>query len=306
MYRYPILVVAILSLGASLCRGQVAGNIGYSQGGAKARAEARDRANRTIADHDRPPTSTSTFVEAHVLMNVKADEYVAVFGLSQEGDTVSDCNKKMDEVVKAFTEVLTAEKVGKDEIFLDFISQTKIYGFEIAGNVATEKLVGFELKKNLSIRYKDRELLDRLIVAAAQFKIYDLIKVDYVVKDLKPIQDKLVEEASKIIKDKTGRYEKLLGVKLQPPAQVYLEKFGTFYPTSMYDSFTAAEVEAIGAIPDRQRFVIHSARKSRTFVFNGLDGDGFDTVINPVVLEPVVQFTLHLKMKYEVEPPKAK
>ena len=41
-------------------------------------------------------------------------------------------------------------------------------------------------------------------------------------------------------------------------------------------------------------------RKARTFYFNALDGNGFDKVINPVVLEPVVQFTLYLKVKYEV------
>jgi hypothetical protein len=29
-------------------------------------------------------------------------------------------------------------------------------------------------------------------------------------------------------------------------------------------------------------------------------------VIDPVVIEPVVQFTLYLKIKYEVEPIKAK
>ena len=41
-------------------------------------------------------------------------------------------------------------------------------------------------------------------------------------------------------------------------------------------------------------------------MFNGLDGDGFDQVINPVVIEPVVQFTLYLKVKYEVEQMKSK
>ena len=46
-------------------------------------------------------------------------------------------------------------------------------------------------------------------------------------------------------------------------------------------------------------------RKSRTFFFNGLDADGFDAVINPVVIEPVVQFTLYLKVKYEVKQIKA-
>ena len=34
--------------------------------------------------------------------------------------------------------------------------------------------------------------------------------------------------------------------------------------------------------------------------FNALDGNGFDKVVNPVVIEPVVQFTLYLKVKYDV------
>lgn len=47
-------------------------------------------------------------------------------------------------------------------------------------------------------------------------------------------------------------------------------------------------------------------RLSRTFYYNGLVGDGFDTVVNPVITQPVIQYTLYLKVKYEVEQPKAK
>ena len=53
----------------------------------------------------------------------------------------------------------------------------------------------------------------------------------------------------------------------------------------------------------KQKYTVKNARKSRTFFFNALDADGFDTVINPVVIEPVVQFTLYLKVKYEIEQP---
>ena len=30
---------------------------------------------------------------------------------------------------------------------VDFIAQNKIYGFDVTGNIAKEKLVGFDLKK---------------------------------------------------------------------------------------------------------------------------------------------------------------
>jgi hypothetical protein len=71
----------------------------------------------------------------------------------------------------------------------------------------------------------------------------------------------------------------------------------------MYDSYTAQESQSISNAyeRDRARYAIQGARKSRTFFFNQLSGDGFDHVINPIVVEPVVQFTLYLKVKYGVE-----
>jgi hypothetical protein len=51
---------------------------------------------------------------------------------------------------------------------------------------------------------------------------------------------------------------------------------------------------------------VQNARKSRTFFFNPLDADGFDMVINPVVIEPLVQFTLYLKVRFEMEQPATK
>jgi uncharacterized protein YggE len=303
-FVFALLVIVVAFPGQS--RGQVGGNLGFSQGGAKARAEQLERSRRTLPDGEKPPTGTATFVEADVLMNVKADEFVAVFGLAQEGETVADCSRKMEEVAKEFTDAIKAMGIGEDDLFLDFVTQTKVYGFEMAGNIAKEKLVGFELRKNLSIHYKDRAMLDKLAVVAARSRIYDLIKVDYVVKDVEAIHDRLMDEAAKVVKRKTARYEKLLGIKLQPPAQVYAERYGASYPSGMYDSYTAADSEQIVGGPDRQRYTVQSIRKGRTFVFNGLDGDGFDVVVNPVIIEPVVQFTLHLKVKYEVEQIKAR
>ncbi len=158
----------------------------------------------------------------------------------------------------------------------------------------------------MSIRYKDKDMLDKLMGAAAKSRIFDLVKVDYIVNDLAAVEDRLMEEAAKVVKRKSARYEKLLDIKLQAPGQVYAEKPAVHYPTGMYDSYVAQEAEQISAGFDRQRTRVQSARKNRTFFYNALDGDGFDVVVNPVVVEPMVQFTLYLKLKYQVEPVKAK
>jgi uncharacterized protein YggE len=187
---------------------------------------------------------------------------------------------------------------------VDFVAQNKVYGFQVQGDSAQEKLVGFELKKNISIRYQESAQIEKLTLAAAKAQVFDLVKVDYIVTDSSRIQNQLTEEAGRVIKNKITRYEKLLGIKLQPPAQIYMERPATYYPTQLYDSYAAFESEEIH--PDRQKYTVKTARKSRTFFFNSLDGNGFDAVVNPVVTEPVVQFTLYLKVKYEVEQPKAK
>jgi uncharacterized protein YggE len=300
------IAIAIIFIIPSVATAQHGGNIGYSQSGAKARAEQLEQNRRILHEFDKPPSGTATFVEANVLMNVKADEYVAVFGIAEEGVTVAEAGSKMDAVVKEFTNALKAIGIAESDLYLDFVSQSRTYGFEMIGNIAKEKLVGFELKKNLSIHYKDRDLLDKLAVAASQSKIYDLIKVDYVVRDIATIHDKLMAEAASVIKKKGARYENLLGIKLQGPMQVYAEKYGTTFPSTMYDNYVAAETEEISGQPDRQRYTIQSMRKTRGAVYNGLDGNGFDTVINSVMIEPVVQFTLHLKVKYEVEQTKGR
>jgi hypothetical protein len=69
-------------------------------------------------------------------------------------------------------------------------------------------------------------------------------------------------------------------------------------------SYIATEAEKIMSL--RSNVDVLLARKSRTFYFNPLGADGFDAVINPIIIEPVVQFTIYVKVKYAAgEQPKA-
>ncbi|CAN5768304.1 hypothetical protein BH23PLA1_BH23PLA1_29460 [soil metagenome] len=236
MNRAAILCLTILVVSPGLCFGQASGNIAYSQGGGKAKAEMNERNKRVLTEHELPPTDTSMFVEANVLMNVKADEYVAVFGISREGKTPAECGEKMDATIEAFTGELEELGIDGEDLFVDFVAQNRIYGFEITGDIAREQLVGFELKKNVIIPYQDYELLDEIVLAAARVEVFDLSKVDYIVKDTSGVQDRLMEEAARVIKHKASRYEKLLDIKLQPPAQIYAERASIYYPAELYDS----------------------------------------------------------------------
>ncbi len=301
-----LFVLLILAAAPAVCPAQASGNVGYAQGGGSSRAEQQERNKRVLGERDVPPTATTMFVEASVLMNVLADEHVAVFAVAQECAAVAECNQKMDAVTGQFTNELKQLGVRAEDVFIDFAAQNKIYGFTVEGTIARERLAGFELKKNVSVRYRDKALLDKFVLAAARAKIFDLVKVDYVVRDSSAVQNKLVEEAARVVREKAARYERLFGIKLAQPPQVYAERPSIYFPTEMYDSYVAHESEAVDADDYRRKYTVHGARKSRTFFFNALTADGFDHVVNPVVLEPVVQFTLYVRMKYEMEQQLAK
>ena len=300
----------LLSLGLVLrsltCLAQTSGNIAFAQPYGKFRPEQVERDKRLLPQSDVPPGANTMFLDASVLMNVLADEYVAVFAVAQEGETSLDCSQKMDAVLQQFHDALKPLGIAAEDVCVDFIAQEKTYGYHAQENVAREQLTGFELKKNISIHYKDKALIDRLVVEAARVKIFDLVKVDYVVKAPGPIQTRLMEEAALVVKRKADEYERLFGIVLASPPQVYAHKPSVYYPSEMYEGYTAYESERVDRALFQSKYIIQDLRKSRTFYFNPLTANGFDEVINPVVVEPVVQFTLYLKLKYEIDLKKSK
>lgn len=236
------------------------------------------------------------FVEANVAMNVKADAYTAVFGLAQTGANAADSNNKISQQINAFTRDLESLGIKRADVFVDFITQNKVYDYTTAGNVTTEKLSGFETKKNILVRYNSRETLEKIIAAAAANSIFDLVKVDYVVSDVKAVYAKLYDEAVRVVKQKEATYGNSFGIKLSPVALAN-EKYDAFYPGELYASYQA--FESGSTYGDYNNRVIQQ-RKTRTFYYEPLDQSDFDSVINPLGIEPVVQFTLYLRMQYDL------
>lgn len=255
-------------------------------------ARANELAKRKIA-----PDDPGNYLDAAVLMNVEADEYIAIFGVNEEGTTLDQARFNMERAIAAFVDGLKQLKIAPSDYFVDFVSQNRIYGFDSSDkSLVKEVVVGFEVKKNISIRYKDKSLLNALTAAASKARIFDLVKVDYIVKDLTAIRAKLMEEASPIIKQKAEEQERLLGMKIGRFTVVYPGQVSTYFPTDMYESYVAQESEEV--IGYRENVNIQRARKPKTFFYNGLNAKDFDAVINPVTVEPTVQFTLYVRVKY--------
>jgi uncharacterized protein YggE len=295
MKAYVSLFACIIAVAVEV-KAQHSGNVVYSEAN---RAEAnRKLAKGSVAfGATSLPDNSGMIIPAHVQMNVKADEYVAVFGVSQEGRTVQECSQKINAQIENFIGEL--KNIGANaDAEVDHTTQTRTYDYQITGNVANEKAAGFTVKKTVSFHFKEKGLMNKLMAAGAKSGVYDLIKVDYVVNNAAAVREKLFEESVRIIKEKAGRYDKLLGVRFRSQLQIVQENYNTIFPTEAYDSYTAFETGRVSESVFNDRNRVKEARKNETFFFNAQDPGNFDYVINPVVTEPVVQFSLYLQIKY--------
>lgn len=232
----------------------------------------------------------SPYVEAYVMMNVKPDAFVVVFGVAQEAPAAAESNRKVDKLISDLTAAVLGIGVRREDVYVDFITQTPVYDYSVSGRTAREGLTGFQTKKTVAIRYADRAVFERIVASAAQLGIYDLIKVDYVVTDMAGARVRLLEEASRIASRKIAAYNSLLGITLRTKA-VSEERYGAFAPGDLYKTYTAYEAgeASTSRVIDR--------RKSSTSYYDPLTNEAFDAVINTAGIEPTVQLTLFLKVR---------
>ena len=236
-------------------------------------------------------------IEASVLMNLKPDAFVAVFGIAEEAKQSAASNEKVNQKVAEFTKALSALGVTKNDIFVDFITQNRVYDYSAQNGRAIETLTGFETKKTFAVRYKSRDLFEKMLETAARFSIFDLIKVDYIVSDFDAVREKLFDEAVKVIKAKQAKYTNSLGVQLTPIGLAN-EKYDAFYPAESYLRYQAYETGDAYSYNNNENTRV-TQRKSFTFFYEPLDAGKFDKTINSVGIEPIVQYTIYLRMDYD-------
>src|SRR5262249_19239035 len=130
--------------------------------------------------------------------------------------------------------------ITSNDVFVDFITQSRVYDFSVSGAEAKENFSGFETKKTIAIRYRNRELFEKIVSAAADARIFDLIKVDYIVSDFDVVRGGLVEAGVKVKKSKEQKYTNSLGVSLGALG-LSVEKYDVSYPAEAYQRYQAFE-----------------------------------------------------------------
>lgn len=244
-------------------------------------------------------SDTIIVITSKVIMNVKADEYIAIFGVSQLDATIESCQKLIDERINNFKNSLKTVGINDNQIYIDFISQIPIFEVEVEKKLFSktynEVPAGFEVKKNIHIKFKDNAIIEKLLTLAAKNEIYDIIKVDYIINDMSAIYDTIRVEGIKNLKKKIKSYEGL-GINFSSQYKTIDDNFHSIYPIERYSSFKAFS-SLSGTRVAANKKVIRRPEQI-TVYYDKYPFNFFDVVINPAVFEPTVQFITTLKMKF--------
>jgi uncharacterized protein YggE len=270
-------------------------------GGGQTQTNYYNNANANNAEQNAfagPPPANEMVLQCAALMNVKADSYLAIFNLTQTGTTAKEADEIMAKRSAPFIESLKTLGIGASDIYEDMIYLIPTYHFEVDKKLFSktynEVPKGFEMQKNLHIRFKDAKIIRELVTLAAANEIYDLVTVEYFVNISQAVYDTLRAKSIAYLASNAKKYERL-GLKLEGEFKVVSEDAGVVYPESQYTEYDAFVSQSLDAARDKS---VTTMRKAQTVAYNKLDYDAFDIVINPQFLEPVVQFTFKLILRY--------
>lgn len=251
------------------------------------------------------PTYTSDSVmtlSVNALMNVRANSFILVLGLSQISPKLEDAFQMIDERIDSF---IKNSGVEKDDYYIDFVSQTPIFGRTKEIKLFSKKMVevpmGFELKKNIHVKFDNIDQADDFIKLAAQNEIYDIIRVDHIVNDHKEIYDTLRKECIKLLESYIVDFEKL-GISFDAAFKTVEQKSYCTFPISRYSSFTSYMPADYQPLSEGSNEVSYVNPNSNINIFyNKLPYNSYDIIINPDIVEPVVQFSQSVSMKIVLE-----
>lgn len=239
-------------------------------------------------------------VTTRVMINVKADILLVTLGLNQEEKTVKECNDKISKRIDGFKQKVKSLGAKDKDVYVDFISQTRVYDFEVNGATAKQFETGFEIKKNLIIRLEDTKKLDELTSLAAEFEIYDVVKAEYINEKVDAITANLFTEALKLSNTRRDQYVKAFGLALSDEFSVAETSTYSVQPKTQYKEYHAFESSNITSSYNAV-YIKKELRKNHTFYYEGIDTTAFDKVINPDEPEVCLQYVVEMKVVYHIK-----
>lgn len=288
-----LLLCAFVVLGTISVFGQVMGNSNYL-------APVYFSENNIDVQN---PSNGDVFISVKGMANVKADAYVAIFSVTQQGETAEEVNKLMDDRINQALQLINLKP--NVETYIDMITFVPVFEYEVTKKKFSRKTyneipIGFELKKNIHIKFSNPAQLNEFIQILSTVEIYDLVRVDYFAAQMDSIKKELMEKAQVILKEKLKAKESLLQMQFDTLTKKVVDGYRVLYPVEMYKSYQAYNNSSLNLT---NRANATPTAKSTTNYYQPILNKEFDFILNPIILEPVIQvlYEIQMTIKYNVE-----
>lgn len=238
-------------------------------------------------------------IDVKALQNVSATTYTAIFNVTQIGPSAEATNTLMKERIESIKQRLDTQGITQDDIAIDVISFVPMYEVEVTkklfSKTYTEVPKGFQLQQNIHIQFTKTNQFESILEACAKSEVYNLVKVDYFIEDIQAVYKNLQEQLLKLIEDKKAYY-KVLGFNLSEYNIAIADDKYCYFPKDFYQSYQAYNSISFEALKKDKG--VTTAKKQMSYYYQPLTYEHYDVVINPAILEPVVQIGMNIKLMF--------
>jgi hypothetical protein len=246
-------------------------------------------------------------IDVKALQNVSATTYTAIFNLSQIGRSAETTNKLMKQRIDSIKTRLNAIGITKDDIAIDVISFVPVYEVEVTkklfSKTYTEVPKGFELQQNIHIQFSKTNQFESILEACAKSEVYNLVKVDYYIENIQEVYKNLQDKLLELIEDKKAYYS-TLGFDLSKYDIKIADDKYCYFPKDFYQSYQAYNSVSFEALKKDKG--VTTAKKQTSYYYQPLTYEQYDIVVNPSILEPVVQIGMNIKLLFTPKPKEQK
>jgi uncharacterized protein YggE len=288
------LITAIVILWAMQSFAQVVGNAYYNSSTTNQIGQVRyPTFNIPMSSN----FSNDIIISVKGMSNIKADSYVAIFHLVQVGKTVAEVNQLIDKRINLVTDSLKSNK--EVSIYVDMLTFMPVYEYEVqkklfSKNTYNEIPKGFEVKKNLHIRYKNPNDLNQIIALCAQSEIFNLVRVDLFSDQMEEKKRELMLRARKIMEEKISNRAAMVGVDFEDADKYMSDGYVVSYPIEKYTKFQAYSSSSLDLTAAG---TVKTAAKNVGMYYKPVMNKDFDFVINAQIFEPVIQIAYEVKLR---------
>ncbi len=256
-------------------------------------------------------TTTSSQDEMVIVIkgiyNERATSQIATFAILQLGKTAEEATSLIDERIESVMKELALYNK-EIEVETDMISFVPTYDYAVDKKIFNpktynEKPSGFELKKNILIKFKNNNDFDKILSICGKNEIYDIAKVDYVTANFDLVRSQMQKKALEVFKDQMANYSLIMNTDLNKKEKILQEGFNVMYPMESYRSYQAFSQADASFDP---KGVVHTIKKNTTQYYNQALVKDHNFIMNPEITEPTIQafyeITIRVKLREDQLP----